>query len=238
MFGVLLDRLFGQCRSCPSLVAERDPHPLCYTHRECSRNHPCLSYCIGLSEVHFDDLENTARLGLRHRHKSSKGDTVDTAVAAPMGHGTSTMGAPALDKQAVPSRTASESKGSAARSQPDSMSDRVAGSRAATTSENPSGLVAGGCQSTSENPSGLFAGGHPSVAGEATGLVPEAVASDGQHDTGTPGLPGSNPIMQHAYRRSQHIVAYGDFGQFYEIWPNGFIYQVLQIHQVRKLNYT
>ena len=136
--------------------------------------------------MHFDDLENTTRLGLRHRHKAKKktakvstgkSDTVDNVVTAPMSHGTSTMGAPALDKQAVPKRTASASEGSAA-------SPKKAGSRAASTSKNPPGFIAGGSQS---------------VVGEATGLVPEALASDGQHETGTLGLPGSNPIMQHAY---------------------------------------
>ena len=90
-------------------------------------------------------------------------------------------GAPALDKQAVPSGTASASKGSAASESTDSTSEQVAGSRAVSTSKNPSGFVAGGDQFSSVNPRGFLAGGHPSVAGISTGSTAAVVASDGQH---------------------------------------------------------
>ena len=186
------------CQSCPSLVPEWDPHPLCYSHRDCSKSNKCASFCIGLSDIHFEDLESSARLGLRHRQKTKtkkqkptgKIDMVGTSAAG-KGHAKVTSGAPVPGKQADPPGTASEPEGLAASESTDLTSKLVAGSRAVLA-------LTGEYQSTSEISSEFLAGGHPSIAGERAGLAPAEVAGDGQYAKGTPGLPGLNPSIQRA----------------------------------------
>ncbi len=54
--------------ACPNLIPSWDPHPQCVVHRSCSRSARCRSFCIGLSEAHFDALERGSCLGLRSKH--------------------------------------------------------------------------------------------------------------------------------------------------------------------------
>ena len=66
------------CSSCTHLLPAWDAHPRCFSCRECRRDAPCLSYCIGLSSEHFDALEKGTSFGPRRR----KGKNTERARAS------------------------------------------------------------------------------------------------------------------------------------------------------------
>ena len=134
---------------CLLFVPDWDPHPLCYSHRVCGRHSPCPALCIGLSQQHFDILEDSVATGLRHRPvegtKGKRGKYGSTSRRKPgsAGGGSTRKGAAAvLVPVSRADETVSGTEESSGLQAPGGVHSTVQGSASERLEANASGPVA------------------------------------------------------------------------------------------------